>query len=76
MKNNKRISLTDKIKIFFNALIILPFLIYFSFKIFWELFREHKEIREFWKQILKDILMGLPIVFLLIWMALKIKGGC
>ncbi len=71
MRSNKKISLTEKIKFFFNALTVLPFLIYFSLKVFWELFREHKEIREFWKQIIKDILMGLPIVFLLIWLALR-----
>jgi histidinol phosphatase-like PHP family hydrolase len=71
MKNNKRISLTDKIKFFFNALIILPFLICFSSKLFWQISKEHKEIKEFYKQIIKDILMGLPIVFLLIWLVLK-----
>jgi uncharacterized membrane protein len=71
MKNEKKISLTDQIRFFFNALIIFPFLLYFSLKIFWELFREHKEIREFYKQILKDILMGLPIVFLLIYLVLR-----
>jgi hypothetical protein len=54
-------------EIFLNTLTILPFLIYLDFKIFTEL----REIREFWKQIFKDILMGMPIVFLLIWLALR-----
>ncbi len=54
-------------EIFLNALTILPFLIYLDLKIFTEL----REIREFWKQIFKDILMGMPIVFLLIWLALR-----
>jgi amino acid permease len=71
MRTERRTSLREKIRFFFNALIIFPFLLYFSFKVFLELFREHKEIREFYKQIFKDILMGLPIVFLLIWLALR-----
>ncbi len=71
MKNEKRITLTEKIRFFLNTLTILPLLIYLDFKIFWELFREHREIREFCKQIIKDILMGMPIVFLLIWLILR-----
>ncbi len=67
MKSEKRISLTNQIRFFLNTLTILPFLIYLDLKILTEL----REIKEFWKQIFKDILIGIPIVFLLIWLALR-----